>query len=255
MRKKFLATLIAVIMLTLTACGAEANPTVQNLSTNNAEAYNTYMLVADKLAVGPGADGEYDIDFIMEFDMSFDGESMVMSTAGNLKMIVEGDNVKASMSMDMSEYGLGSMEMYIDGDHVYALLDGEAFEMQMDDMMNQMDNSISTPDFDVDAITTSEIIERDGDIVTILTLDGQVMTDYVLANMEDALMNLGDIAMEMHIDDIIIEIVGADVDNPKSMIMKMFMEMTVDGETISLGMNVIYIINKFGSGVVINMPI
>jgi len=277
MNRKFVAILVSLIMIfTLAACSAlipDPEPAVtlgtdedaQSPPTDDTQpaggdpvgamsAYDSYMLIAQRLDVGPGTDGEFDIDFNMDFRISADGESMDFNMGGNIKMIVAGDLMQAKMTMDLSLYGMGEMVMIIDGDNVYASIDGLEFDMGISDVMEQIYGSADMPDFGMDAIKSERVTQRGSDTVINLVIDGDTISDFVLSSMDDLVAEFGGLDMDIYIADVDIEMVLDSADNPKSLAMYMYLVITAEGETIETSVNISYVFNHLGSGVSIVMP-
>jgi len=217
-------------------------------------AYDMYKQIAGHLSLGPGDDGEYDIDFVTDMYLIFGGEDMEISIGGNLKMIVDGNDIQAVMTMDMSMYGMGAMVIYMDGNNVYASIDGMEIDMDLGDFMDMIEDSADMPDFSQDAIKSCDIIKLGGDTIYFIVIDGIAMTEYVAASMQDVMAGADMFGLQMEIADVEMEIVTDSSDNPKSLLMKMHVLMAVEGEEIEMYMNATYIFNKLGSGVVINIP-
>ena len=262
MLKKFGTILLALVLIaSLAACGG-GTATVDPAE----RAFETYSNIMQRLSIQPGHSGAYDIDFVMDMDMTILGETIETTSTGNMRMIVDGDDAEMSMTMYMDMGGLGStsMEMYIaiEGGSLSTmqiLMDGEEFPQEflspeMEAMFQDMfDDMLNVPEIDgMEDFTSVEIEEVNGQTIMHIVLDGESFSEFVLAAMEDELAMFG-LDMDMTIEDIYMTIVTDSEDNPLSMSMEMHMHMEIDGEEISLSTNIEMFFNAFGDSVEIEM--
>ena len=274
MKKKLGAILLALALLvTLAACDSTPAPPADPETV----AFETYTGIMQRLSLEDEETGAFDIDFVMEMDMSFLGEEIHSVSNGNMQMIVDGDHVQLAMTMetDMGELGLPPvvMEMYmvVDGDSLTELrmiVDGDdvsdMFPVEMlEDLAGDMfDDAINMPEFDMDAFQSVEIEEVDGNTVMHMVLDGEELSEFVNAAMEDQMAMLGDLGVEMNVDiaDILMTIVADSNENPISMTMEMEMRMDfgddladelaeLAGEEMVMRMVMVYTFNGFDDNV------
>jgi len=228
-------------------------------------AFEAYTHIMQQMSIGPEqASGAYDIDFVMLMDMRFLGEELNTTSSGNIKMIVDGDNIETAMtmSMDMGELGTSVLEMYmaLEGTNLtemQVLVDGEEMPADMfpQEMFQEiLDGTVEMPDFHEEALLSAEIEEVDGNSVIHMVLDGQMLADFVMDSMDDMPgLNEGDIDMDLEIDDVIMTIVTDSADNPLEMTMEMHMWMEVEGEVLEMNMTMKYTFNAFGDAVEVEM--
>jgi len=256
--------LVLVLLVTLAACagipggGASADPTTL--------AFERYSHILEQMSVGPGESGAYDVDFSMVMDMRFLGEVVHTVSSGNMKMLVDGDNVQTSMvmDMDMGELGTAVMELYMamEGDTItemFMSVDGTEIPSEFvdPDMLEDMfGDAVNMPQVNMDAFLSVEIEEVDGNTLMHVVLDGQMLADFALAATGDMLVELG-FDMDVEIEDVFMTIVSDSDGNPLSMTMDMNMQMSfegegfeeLDGEVMTIEMTSEFIFNGFGNSV------
>ena len=277
MKKKFSVILLALILIaTLAACGG--SPAAAPELDPETVAFETYTDLMQRLSFEGEEFGAFDIDIVMDMDMSFFGEHIHSVSVGNIQMIVDGDNLQMAMVMetDMSDLGLPPVviEMYmevegdnlvelrmiVDGDDVSDLLPAEMLEDMVEEMV---DDAINMPEFDLDAFQTVEIEEVDGNTVTRMVLDGEMLGAFVTDAMEDQLAmldGLGGLEMDFATEDVLVTIVTDSAGNPISMTMEMEMRMgfggdlaeeleELMGEEMVIRSVIVYTFNGFGESV------
>jgi len=279
MKKKLGTILLALILLaTLAACGSSTPTPALDVET---VAFETYTGIMQRLSLEDKETGAFDIDFVMEMDMSFLGEEIHSVSNGNMQMIVDGDHLQLAMTMetDMSALGLPPMvmEMYmvveddsltelrmiVDGDDVSEIFPTEMLEDMADDMFG---DAISMPEFDMDAFQSVEIEEVDGNTVIHMVLDGEELSEFVSAAMDDQLAMLDGFGVEMHIEiaDILMSVTVDENENPVYMTMEMEMRMgfgddladelaELGGEEMVIRMVTVYTFNGFDDSVEITL--
>ena len=219
------------------------------------DAYEMYTQLMSTLSPAPGEDTQFDMDMEVDMNMEVNGETMSVNMSGNIKMIVEDGEIRYSSVMDMGDLG-GVMEMRFNGENFLYIINGvemdlTALGLDMDTMMDQISEPVSMPDFDVNAIKSVETESVSGGEKTTIVIDGAALTSFTLDSMSgmSALAGgLGDV--DLNISDVVMEIVtGGGV--PKTFNMRMRMEVSSEGEGMTMEMFSAYTFNKFGSGVVI----
>lgn len=287
MLKKIGAVVLAVtlIVMVLAACGGGADtnvaqPPAQETPNQGSDVVDTppadnnqgddalaleittiaFQSYTDLLESMSGADVAYDIDFTMVMDMSMDdGFSMSMPTSGNMRMSVDGDTLRTSMTMDMG-MGMGVLEFYMEmvGNEVTFVqqsIDGvEVDFFSSEDMLEILNSSINMPDVDFNAIVSAEIEEAGGQTIINMVFDGHAISDFALASVADQLGDLG-VDMDMQLEDMPFTIVKDSAGNPVSMSMYMNMTLEAEGEAFTMSITSEFVFNAFGSGVVIEMPV
>ena len=260
MLKRLTALLLALFLIaTLAACGGSTEP--EPAADPSALAFESYSQLMQQLSVGPGQSGAYDMDFTMEIDMTFMGEREIMLSSGNMRMIVDGDNIQSYMVMetDMGELGTMVMELYMamEGTTVTELrmivdgmeLPSEFLEQEM--LEELFEGAVSMPDVEEEAFLSVEVEEVGGNTVMHILLDGQFLLDFALASAGDMFADLG-VEMDITLGDVPMSITLDSDDNPLSMTMDMHMTMAFEGEEIVMNMTSEFVFNAFGDSVVID---
>ena len=259
LRKNLVVILVFVILFIITSCGAtqaETTPIGEDI-----QALDVYADVWQKLSVGPGQAGAFDVDFVMVTDTSFSGETMSMTASGNMALEAQDNRVRLLMFMDMGELGTSEIyfDMGLDGDEISSLLmliDGEEIPGEFFDMQDLMGviGTINVPDLDTSGFISSEIIfEADGNTIIDLVFDGQNLVEFALGEMAELYGILG-MNMEFFIEDMPVRIVLDENNIPQSMTMHMTMTVEYEGEAIHTTNNTTYVFNAFGGDVVIAAP-
>ena len=280
MKKRILASVLAMLILLCAAgcqtaeknLGSEAPPPAAPSSpmpdtaappvdtetppveTKSEDAYalETYMKIADKLSMSSasGQDVQFDMDIIMKTDTEYAGKVRSTELSGNIKMKISGDEMQASVSLNMGE--LGMVEMYSDGEKAYCSLNGIEIEIDTESVFGQVGESASIPQFEEDAIKSCEITEDGDNIRMLLIISGEALTDFMTESMASM---LGEVAQtsEMKIHDIEITLLTTKDEIPVSMDMKMELELTIDEEPLKMLSTTSYIFNEFGSGVSVDL--
>jgi len=250
--------LILVLVAALAACGGSAP------QADPAElAFESYSTIMQQMSFEEGESGAYDIDFVMDMEMEFMGESMQMVSRGNIQMIVDGEDIQSFMRMDMDMGELGStvMEMLMvveDGSFtdLRMTIDGEEFPTDIFpvEMFEDMfDGAVNVPDVEFEDFQYVEIEEVDDTFVMHITIDGQELAEFMLASMDEMLGEF-DMEMDIQMEDVMMTII-TDLDyNPLSMTMDMHMQMEFDepelgNETMIMSMRSEFIFNGFGDSV------
>jgi len=262
MKKVFSLLLICALFVLLVSCGTgpgavSTAPPPEDADTpaptpeaatpapdTGKTAYATYTQVFDKM------NAQYDIDMNIDMEIRFGSQSMPMSMNGNIKMKTEGDKVLYSMVIN-NEF-TGTMEIYSDGDTVYCVVDGVETSMDMSELEEQINNSVNMPDFEEEAIKSSESVKEGQDTKTTMVIDGVKVGRFIQEALGDSLGALGE-GMDIDISDITISILTDPADNPKSMDMEMSMTLHMDGEEMEIAAVYEYIFNQLGSGVDIDL--
>ena len=269
--KKLLALLLVFALLfTLTACGG-SGPDPEEV------ALEAYADILQRLSFEDGENGAYDIDFTIEMDMSFMGEDVSSVSNGNIRMIIDGEIVEMFMLMDMDMSELGApnsiMEMYmlVDGDQLLdmsVIVDGmDLSDMFPEDMLEDMfgdvmDDTVSVPDFEKEALEWVEINEIDGNTEIRMLLDGDSLGAFIAESMEAQLADLTEmdgLELVYGFEDVLIIILLDSEDNPLSMTMEMDMSIVfhtdvpmlaeLDGEKMSMRTVSTFTFNGFGESV------
>jgi len=267
MKKKFIAVLLALALIAaLAACGGSAPDP-------EAVAFETYTGIMQRISLEEEESGAFDIDFAMEMEMTFLGDTMRSFSSGNMQMIVDGDNMQMSMlaETDMRDMGMPStvMEVFMEteGDRLVGLrmiIDGQdvssMFPAEM--LTDMVDDAINMPEFDMEAFKSVEIEEVDDGSLIHMVLDGQEIGDFVTSAMEDYMSMMDALGVEMAIDipDILMTILVDNAGNPISMDMEMEMRMgfgddlaaelaELEGEEMVIRMVVEYTFNGFDENV------
>ena len=292
MKKKLSVILLALVLVfAIAACGNDTTPDVPDPApaapapdiapdtddNPEAMAFEAYSEIMQLLSLEAGDSGAFDIDFVMEMDMDFMGESISSVSTGNMQMIVDGDNVRMAMVMgtDMAELGLESMNMemlmVVEGNVATELrmsINGDDFsemfppEMLEDMIEGMLDDAFNMPEFGIEALRSAEIEQAGGNTEIHMVLDGQLLGDFVSSVMEDSLAMLGGLELGMNFDisDVIMDIVVDNAGNPLTMTMEMEMQMgfgddlaeeleELAGEEMSIRLVSTYIFNAFGDNV------
>ena len=267
MLKKLGAILVvAVLIVSLAACAGTPTPVPVDPETR---AFEMYTEIMQRLSFGEdNPSGAYDIDVVMDMEMTMFGETISVTSTGNLQMVVDGDNSKSVMIMtsDMGELGTMEMEIYmVIEDNTLTefgfFVDGEDMSafIPMDMMQAMMDDAINMPDLYMEGLTSVEIDEVDGNTVMHLVLDGEMFTDFMMETMdgmmEGMFAELGQMDFAIEVEDIKITIVVDSADNPLSMSMDMQMSIEVEGETLDMVAVIEYTFNAFGDDVNIVLPL
>ena len=272
MKKLLALLLIFALVFTLAACGGGNNaPDPEEV------ALEAYADILQRLSFEDGENGAYDIDFTIEMDMSFMGEDVTSVSTGNIRMIIDGETVEMFMlmEMDMSEMGAPNsiMEMYmlVEGDQLVdmsVVVDGmDLSDMLPEDMLEDMfgdvmDDTVSVPDFEDEALEWVEINEIDGNTEIRMLLDGDSLGAFVAESMEAQLADLAEmdgLELVYGFEDVLIVILLDSEDNPLSMTMEMDMNIVfhtddpmlaeLDGEEMSMRTVSIFTFNGFGDSV------
>ena len=221
--------------------------------TAEVRALAAYVGFSEKLTAPSGSQSQLDMDMAMEISLSAQGESMVYALSGNIKMKDDGGGkIAYALEMDMSDFGIGMMEIYSDGDRIYSAINGVEQKLEMSDLDKQLDSLINLPEFSEDDMISTEIETVGGDIETTIVVDGGQMSSYIMGALESMMGSIGE-GMSFDISDIVIVLLTDSAENPKSMRMEMDMSMSIEGETADMSMKYLYTINKFGSGVEIDL--
>ena len=254
--------LVLTLLMSFAACTPAPEPEPEEV------AFEAYSHIMQHLSIGPGlemASGAYDMDFVMQIDMRFLGEEVSQASSGNIKMIVDGDNMESAMTMyvDMGELGSSVVEMYmaLEGTtltEMQVIVDGEEMPAEFfpQEMFQEMlDSAANVPDFHKDALLSAEIEEVGENSVMHMVLDGQMLADFVMDSMDDMLASLGEDAVDMNveIEDIVMTITTDSDDNPLAMTMEMHMQMEVEGEEVEMSISMEYTFNAFGEEVEVEM--
>jgi len=260
-RKITVILLILTLMLTMVACGngndgndgnGNGNDAgVINQDTDNVEleiaAFDAYTEIMRRLSLEDVEQGAFDIDFVMDMNMSMLGEHFSTVSEGSIKMMVDGNEARMAMTMitDMAMLGLPPMvlEMYVmtydnefvefsmvmDGEDISAMLPPEMLGDMAGDMV---DNVLGMPEFDMDAFRSVEIEQVGGNTVINMVLQGEELSEFIMQTMEDELAMLDVLGLEMNFDfsDIVMTIVADSNNNPISMTMDMEMRMSFGGD-------------------------
>ena len=273
MFKKLSAFLLAfLLLLTLVACGGTQPPTISEAPAPaelRVLAYETYSNIFHYLSIGPGQPGAYDIDLVMDMDMTMFGETVHTRTYASMVMIADGHRTQASiaMTMDMGELdgmslGTTDMEMYmvlegetltamrfkVDGQEIPAEFfpDGELeaiFEAAFEDTVN-------LPELYLEAVLSAEFEELDGNTVIHMALDGEALLDLTMSRMENALGGAWVPAdMDVEAADIYMTIVTDGHGNPLSLVMEWPMRISLDGEEAVMTSISTLTFNAFGDNV------
>ena len=252
--KRIGAILLALVLIASFAACAQSPTTVDP----EALAFESYSQILQQMSVSPGQSGAFDIDFIMVMDMIFEDDTMHSVSTGNMTAVVDGDTMRTSMVMETDMGALGSMllEIYmaVEGTTVtamYMAIDGEEFptDFLTPELLDEMlENAVNMPDVDEEAFLSVEMEEIDGNTVLHIVLDGQMLMDFALATMGDALGDLG-FEMDLTIGDMPMTIVLDSDGSPLSMTMDMTMEMVIDGEEMISHSVSTFTFNAFGDGV------
>jgi len=282
MIKKIIASLLLALLLFSTACGnilpapphvevvlpvveiprdiipgAEDEVEVIFISNDTYAAFNAYMGISTKLdhkLFEANLVNQFEMDFTMEFDMYVDWMSFSSGEmTGNLKMIIDGDNIEYAMLMDMGSMGMGTMEIYFDGNEGYYNIDGELIPMEFDEVMGTLDNTVNLPEFTEQAIKSAEIFQVGENTQYIIVIDGQYLSDFVMASMADQFEEIGS-DLDFVFEDV--EIIMLNAPDGKPINFSMFMQMTMEYEGIetAMRMKAFYEIIEWGIGVNIEIP-
>ena len=229
----------------------------------------TYQDMMQRLTIGSGDTGAYDIDFSVITNMELQGEgSIIISTSGNMKMIVDGDDMQAAVIMHMMHvagFGFGSniLEMYIeveDGETQFSVFfDGEEFSLPLEtaeDLFEEVsDDILDIPEIELKAIQAVEIEEVDDTRVMHVVLDGRTLTDFALDSMGEMLEHLGEPGVDFafFLDDVQMTIVTDHANNPLSLTREMQLWIDVKGEELVVSETSEYIFHAFGAAVEIDL--
>ncbi|MCL2828452.1 MAG: DUF4366 domain-containing protein [Oscillospiraceae bacterium] len=234
-------------------------------------ALQAYEDAMQRLAIEPGASGAYDIDFSVRRNMEFlDEGSIAMHTSGNIKMIVDGDDMQAAIIMHMihaAGFGFGSniLEMYIeieDGEmQFFVFFDGEEIPLPpatAEDLFEEVsDDILDMPEIELEAVRTVEIEEVDDTRVMFVVLDGRTLTDFALESMGDILEDLGEPGVDFafFLDDVQMTIVTDLASNPLSLATDMQLWVDIEGEELVVSETSEFIFHAFGADVEIDSPV
>jgi len=259
--KKILALLLTTILVASLFAGCGANEPVDPQT----RAYETYANLMQLMAVGAGQSGAYDVDMVMEMTMDIEGETMNMTSTGNMVMIADGDHIQSSMTMEMDmgeidgvPIGTMTMELHmeVDGTEVLdmrLIVDGDEIpsEFLPQDMMEAMfEDALNMPNVSEGMFVSVEIEEIGGNTAFHIVLDGEMLTEFtsqMLDGMMDGMM-LG-VDMDIASDNMNMTILTDSVGNPISMTMEMNMQMEVDGEEATIHALTTMTFNAFGDDV------
>jgi len=261
MLKKLGALLLALLLIaTLAACGGNGNAPAS--LTPEEQAFEAYTNIMQRLSLDTEQPGAYDIDFIMDIEMSLLDETVLMATSGNIKMIVDGEDMQASMVMEMDmgfEQIVMELYMALEDGVLFAqvMVDGEEWPPEFFPIEDMFDDVINTPDVEFDAFDSVEMEEVDGNTVFHIVLSGEELADFVMESMEEELAQFDGLEMDIVIDDVLMTLVVDANGNPLSMTMDMFMHMgfEFEGEFEEMGMRMTstFIFNDFGDSVQVSM--
>ena len=273
--KKRILTSVLVMLLLLGAAGCQtsnttpgneaSSPVSPSAPVNSAEpslsvdpaaeeaaAIEAYTRIADKLSMSreAGEDVQFDMDMIMKTNVEFAGESQSIETNGNIKMKIVGEEMHSSMVLDMG--AAGKMEMYSDGETAYCSYNGQELEIDMVDVFSQVEDTLNIPQFEKDAIKSSEIIQDGANTKILLVIDGEALQSFMLEIMSSMLGGEAD-TQGLKFNDIEISMTATDDEIPLSMEISMEMEMEIAGDTVKMSSDVTYIFNAFGSEVEVDL--
>ena len=261
MKKKLSALLLALLLIaTLAACGGGGN--APDPLTPEEQAFETYTAIMQRLSLDADQPGAYDVDFTMDIEMSFMDETVQMLTSGNIKMIVDGEDMQASMVM-YAEMGFESvvLELYMaleDGNlTAQVIVDGEEWPPEFFPLDDMFDDIINAPDVDFEAFESVEMEEVDGNTVFRIVLSGEELADFVMEAMGEQLAEFEGLEMDITIDDVWMTLVTDANENPLSMTMDMSMQIGIEFEgefeELRMRMTSTFIFNGFGDSVEVSM--
>lgn len=271
MKKRIGSIIIAAFLLAaLIGCGTPATPAdtgaVSNaqqepatepmgiVEASTLRAFDIYSDIMQRLSLEPGQSGGYDIDMVIGIEMDLDGESMNVVTSGNVRMIVDGYDVQTIMisetyidgftmemelRMTIEDGEYQEISVYVDGVEIPAELFGLA------ELEGMMDNMIAMPEFGEEAIISADIAEIGNTLLITLVIDGEEISDFAMAAVNDQIDAFGVIDFDMSIGDVVMTITADSDDNPLSMTMDMQMSVTVEDETIGMNMTSEFVFNSF----------
>jgi len=280
MIKKLAASLLLGLLLFSTACGIVSPPPphidvvlplveiprdiipgakeeveVILISNDTYEAFKVYMDLSTKIdhkQFESNLINQYEMDFIMEFDMYVDWMSFSSGEMeGNVKMVVDGDNFEYAMVIDMGNMGV--MEVYFDGTEGLYYIDGELIPMAFDDLSDMLDSTINMPEFTDQAIKSADIYQVGENIQYVIILDGKYLSDFVRESMINQFPELG-IDFEYNVEDVEIVILTDAEGIPINLSMLMVTTLESDGIETATRIKVSYDIIVWGVGVNIEMP-
>ena len=260
MLKKLGAILfVFVLVVSLAACAGSPTPTPPPDADPETRAYEMYSQIMRLMSVDTS--GAYDIDFVMDMEMYVMGEVIIMTSTGNMQMVVDGEDMRSVMvmEMDMGELGVTSMEMHMVFEdnqltELGFIVDGQDMSeiIPVDMVREMMDGTVNLPILETEGLISAEIEEVGGNTVMHLVLDGQMFTDFMVETMDGMMEMLGGLDpmdLSLEVEDIIMTIVADSNDNPVSMTMEMNMQMEFEGEVIVLNSTTEYTFNAFGDDV------
>jgi len=296
MKKKLSLILLALaLVFAIAACGDTASTPAPDTDANydtttdaapelanpEEKAFEIYNNIMQMLSLDAGQSGAFDIDFVMDMDMSVFGEAIHSVSTGNMQMIVDGDNAQLAMTMitDMSEFGMDPMvmevfmtvednlatelRMTLDGEDLSEMLPLEMLEDMVD---NMLEDAISMPEFGIEAFQSAEITEIGNNTSIHMVLDGQELSSFISSAMDDSLEMLVGLNLDMSFDfsDVVITLLIDADENPISMTLEMEMTMgfgedladeleELAGEEMFIRSVIEYTFNAFGDNVEITL--
>lgn len=243
--KKFLSTVLSMMMvLSLAGCGG-------GKKVDPKELYDTASKKASEMT-------SMDMDYDMTMTMAQGGESIDVTMSMNMKM--DGINTE-----DMRYLATGTtsamgqdvdMQMYYADGYYYMETMGQKMKYAMDvnALMEQVQQSVEGANMDSSYLKDISAKEDGDNQILTFTADASKMDSYV----QDVMSAMGSAANMEGVSYTIKEVSGESVVNKDGYFttakIKMVMEMTMQGETMNVDMNMNAVYNNPGQPVTITEP-